>query len=93
MGALKVPCFMAKIPQNNKDRKYTMLGFKIVADFGATIAIPVLVFVLVGQWLDNKYHAGQWFTIIAFLLAVLVSGKMIYKKAGEYGREYEEIDK
>jgi F0F1-type ATP synthase assembly protein I len=92
MGALEVPCFMSNIPQNNNDRRYAMLAFRILADFGATIAVPVVVFVLVGQWLDGKYDKSPWFTVIAFLLAALVSGKMIYDKAKRYGKEYEGLN-
>lgn len=70
-----------------------LLGLRIVGDFGATIAVPVVVFVLIGQWLDEKYSKSPWFTIIAFALAALVSGKIIYKKAKEYGKEYQDIGK
>ncbi len=69
-----------------------LLGFRITGDFGASIAVPVIVFVLIGQWLDKKYNMSPWFTILAFVLAALVSGKLIYKKAKEYGKEYKELN-
>ena len=75
-----------------KDRKYYLFAVRIIGDFGATIAVPVVVFVLIGQWLDGKYDKSPWFTIAAFVLAVLLSGKMIYKKAKRYGDEYQNID-
>jgi len=78
---------------NERERKYTMLGLRIVGDFGASIAIPVVVFVIIGQWLDEKYQKGPLFTILAFVLAALISGKMIYKKAKEYNKEYRDLDK
>ena len=78
---------------NTKERKYTMLGLRIVGDFGATIAVPVVLFVLLGQWLDEKYQKGPLFTILAFIFAALVSGKMIYQKAKEYNKEYRDLDK
>lgn len=70
-----------------------LLGLKIAGDFGATIAVPVIIFVLIGQWLDEKYAQSPWFTVSGFVLAVLVSGKIIYKKAKEYGREYQALGK
>ena len=76
-----------------KDRKYYLFALRIIGDFGASIAIPVVVFVLIGQWLDGKYEKSPWFTVIAFALAVVLSGKMIYKKAKRYGKEYQDIDK
>lgn len=76
-----------------KDRKYMILGLKIAGDFGISIAVPLIVFVLTGQWLDGKYDTGPWFTIGAFILAMLISARIIYKKAKRYGREYQTLDK
>ncbi len=80
-------------PQKPSDRAYYLLALRTAGDFGASIAVPVIVFVLIGQWLDEKYHKNPWFTIIAFVLAALISGKIIYKKAKRYGEEYQKLDK
>lgn len=76
---------------NSTDRKYILFAIKIVGNFGGTIAIPVVIFVLGGQWLDKRYHASPWFTIMAFVLAAIVSGKMIYSKSKMYGKEYQKM--
>ena len=76
-----------------KDRKYYLLGLRIAGDFGATIAAPEIVFVLVGQWLDGRYYKAPWLTIASFILAALLSGRMIYKKAKRYGKQFDGIDK
>ncbi len=76
-----------------KDRVYMILGLKIVGDFGATIAVPVVLFVLFGQWLEKKYGFAPWPTVIAFVLAAVLSGYMIYKKAKQYNQEYYNIEK
>ncbi|MDD2655991.1 MAG: AtpZ/AtpI family protein [Patescibacteria group bacterium] len=83
---------MSLLPEDPKDRKYMMLGLRIVGDFGAIIAVPIIVFVLIGQWLEGKYGHAPWFTISAFLLAAFLSTKMIYKKAKLYGEEYKKLD-
>ncbi len=70
-----------------------LMGLRIAGDFGATIAVPIIIFVIIGQWLDGKYEKSPWFTVLAFVLAVLLSGKMIYKKAKAYGKEYQNIEK
>lgn len=68
-----------------------LMGFKIVGDFGATIAIPVVVFVLIAQKLEAKYGGGPWLTITAFILSALLTGYIIRKKAIEYGQEYKKL--
>ncbi len=70
-----------------------LLGMRITGDFGAVIAVPVVAFVLIGRWLDNRYDLGPWATVGAFVLAALVSGKIIYKKAKAYGKEFADLDK
>lgn len=79
---------MDKLPN---DRKYYFFALKIAGDFGASIAAPVVIFVLIGQYFDNKYHLTPYLTILAFALAALVSGKIIYKKAKKYGEEYKKL--
>jgi len=83
---------MSLLPQDPKERKYMLMGLRIVGDFGATIAVPVVLFVLIGQWLEGKYGYAPWFTIGGFVLAAALSGKMIYKKAKAYGKAYQELD-
>ena len=79
--------------RSSQDKEYIRLGLRIVGDFGATLAVPVVVFVIIGQWLDAKYHHNYLFTALAFVLAALTSGKMIYKKAKQYDTLYHDIEK
>jgi F0F1-type ATP synthase assembly protein I len=84
---------MSILPKDQKSRQNILLGFRITGDFGASIAVPVVLFVIIGQWLDEKYNTGPWLTIVAFVLAAVVSGRIIYQKAKKYGREYKELNK
>lgn len=80
-----------KNSQKSKSREYYMFAFKIMGDFGATIAVPVVLFVLIGQYLDGRYGKSPLFTVVGFALAAFISGKMIYKKAKLYGAEYKKL--
>ncbi|TAN32938.1 AtpZ/AtpI family protein [Patescibacteria group bacterium] len=73
------------------DRKYYMFGLKIAGDFGISIAAPVVLFALLGQYLDEKYNTGPWLLIVGFVLAAAISAKLIYKKAKRYGDEYQKM--
>lgn len=81
------------MPADPKQRAYLLLGLRIASDFGVAIAAPVVVFVLAGRWLDQRYGGGNGFTIAAFIISALVSVRMIYRKAKAYGKEYEELNK
>lgn len=83
-----------KEEKNNKkptDRDFYLFAFRIIGDFGATIALPVVLFVIIGQWLDGKYQTGPLFTILAFVLAAAITAKIIHKKAKKYGDEYQDL--
>jgi len=78
--------------KKTSDREYWMFAMKIVGNFGATIAVPVVLFVMIGQYFDEKYNHGPWFTILGFVVAALLTGLMIYRKAKKYSKEYEALD-
>ena len=79
-------------PRKPSAYKYQLFAFKMLGDFGFAIAAPVVLFVLIGQYLDGKYDKSPLFTILGFVLAALVTAKVIYKKAKLYGEEYKRMN-
>ena len=75
-----------------KDQRYIMFGLKIVGDFGMTIAVPVVLFAFIGNRLDLKYGTEPWLTILGFVLAAVITARVIYTKAKRYGKEFDSID-
>ncbi len=73
------------------DRKYILMGFKIVADFGATIAIPVVLFAYIGRRIDAHFGIKPWATLVGFAIAAALTTVMIRRKARVYGQEYEAL--
>lgn len=70
------------------DRKYVILAFRIIGDFGATIAVPVVLFAYIGRKLDAHFSSSPWLTILGFVLAAALTTVMIRRKARIYGAEY-----
>ncbi len=73
------------------EREYLMFGLKIMGNFGAIIAVPIILFVLGGRWLDERFGKGILFTVIAFVLALIFSGISIVRKSREYGKQYQDL--
>jgi F0F1-type ATP synthase assembly protein I len=73
------------------DRKYLLFAFRIMADIGASIAIPVVLCSMAGKALDARYGTAPWLLIAGFALAAAVSAVVIAKKARRYGEEYEKL--
>lgn len=65
---------------------------RIMVDFGATLALPVVFLAWLGRRLDSRHGTSPWLTIAGFALAAFISGYVIWKKAKRYGREYEALD-
>lgn len=74
------------------DRRYLLFALRILGDFGASIAVPLVILVLAGQYLDDRFGGGLRYTIAAFALAAAVSGASIYRKARAYGKEFAALD-
>ncbi len=74
-------------------KRYTLLAFRIIGDFGATMAVPVVVLVYFAQLLRDKYQVGLWLTILSFVCSALLSSYLVWKKAKQYGKEYNEMEK
>jgi hypothetical protein len=73
------------------DRGYYLLGLRIVGDFGATIAIPVVAFTLFGKWLDGKWGTGHFYLIVGFVASAALTALLIVRKAKAYGKEYQKL--
>ncbi len=77
----------------NNDKQYYWFALRIFGDFTFSLVVPVAIFAWLGNYLDNKYNTGPWLLIIGFVIAALVSAKIIYKKAHKLGKEFDSLDK
>lgn len=87
---------MAEISQKkstNAEHKYYIFALRIAGNFGATIAVPVVILAIIGQKIDSKYNTGPLFLIIGMVIAAIFTGIMIYKKAKKYGQQFQDLDK
>ena len=78
---------------SESERRSYLLGLKIMGDFGAAIAVPVVLFVLVGKWIQTKFGFAPFGVIIGFLIAAAISVRMIRQKTKWYAAEYKALEK
>jgi F0F1-type ATP synthase assembly protein I len=69
-------------------REYYLFAFRIMSDFGISIAVPAVVAALLGQYLDGKYGRYPLFIILCLITAFLITIRIIQKKSKSYGEEY-----
>ena len=74
-----------KKPQDPKTTKsvFGVLMVEAGLEFAVILAGPLIGFIFLGRWLDNKFN-HHFFVLIGILLAIPLSGYMIYKRTLEY---------
>ena len=77
----------------SSDRRYILLAFRIVSEFGASIAIPVVVLAVLGKKLDATYGTAPYLRITGFVIAATITAALIHKRARCFGKEYEALNK
>ena len=50
-------------------------------ELGYTIAIPIVIFALLGRFLDKKFDSSPWLLLLGIFFALLISGFVVTKKA------------
>lgn len=66
--------------------KNIVYAFSLVGILGFEIAVPVVLGVLLGIYLDRRYNTGGVFTIICTLLSVLVGVYNFYRLLAKVSR-------
>lgn len=75
----------------SSERRAQLLGLRIMGDFGATIAIPVVAFSWLGKRVDMRWGTAPIFLIAGFVLAFMLSAISIYRKSKKYAKLYKNI--
>ncbi len=73
------------------EAKYYRLAGRIFADFSGTIAVPAVLASLLGKWLDTRYGTEPRYLIILMILALVLTGYMVVRKANVYKEAYETL--
>jgi MFS-type transporter involved in bile tolerance (Atg22 family) len=78
-------------PTSDADRRYAMLGFRIIAEFGAVIAVPAVIASVIGRRLDAAYGTRPTLLIASFTAAAIGTALMLIRRARAFAKEYEAI--
>lgn len=85
---------MVKIfKKKNQDySQETASVLSVAFEMGFVIALPILVFALLGKWLDQKQHT-HYFVLIGILLALGCSCFWLYRRFSEMIKKLEQAAK
>jgi hypothetical protein len=69
-----------KLKPNSSEKQVNnmkILGF--ASEFGFIIALPLVAFIFLGKYLDNRFNT-KYFTLVGVLLALTLSVSWLYKR-------------
>lgn len=64
--------------KNNESKPVSAIS--LAWELGYSIALPLVIFALLGRWLDKKLETSPWLFLLGIFLAVSVSSYLVYKK-------------
>ncbi len=64
-----------------------LAAVSFVVDVFISIALPTTLFALGGRSLDRRWGTHPWMTVVGFLLAIFLSGFLVYRKAKRFAHE------
>ena len=77
--------------KNVSDRPFYLLGLRVVGDFGATLAVPVVALSWLGKTLDARWGTKPFLLTAGFLFAATLSAVSIFRKAKRYDKEFQAL--
>jgi F0F1-type ATP synthase assembly protein I len=65
---------------DDKERGSTT-ALALVAQLGFSIAVPMVVFIGGGAWLDGQFHTAPWLLFLGIFFGLLSAGAALYQLA------------
>ncbi len=69
-----------EISKENGGVKKSFKAIPLAFELGFTIAIPLVLFALIGRFADKSLATSPWLLLLGILLAIAISTVLVYKK-------------
>ena len=66
------------MPEQEKNQTWSALS--LAWELGYTIAVPLVVLVLGGRWLDRHFGTSPWMLLTGVMVSIPISTVVIYMK-------------
>lgn len=74
----KIPVAMSN---DSSQRNALLQALSYAWEFGYLVAVPLILFAVLGRFLDSKLHTKPWLFLAGILLSILISSVAVVRKA------------
>lgn len=67
----------------NNDKTKPFRAWVLAGELGYMIAIPIVIFALIGRFADRFFDTSPWLLLIGILISIFTSTWLIYRKVKE----------
>lgn len=79
--------------ENRNKNFWRREAFEVFAQASCWIVGPIIIAILLGQWLDERYQKEQWFLVACVTVAFIVTNIGLVRMAVKASRKMEKIIK
>ncbi len=72
-----------------KQKNDTIVAFELAWELGYMIALPLVIFALIGRYFDTRFHSSPIFILVGIFFAFFISSYFVWQKTSTL---YQEID-
>lgn len=69
------------ITNNSSQRNALLQALSYAWEFGYLVAVPLILFAVLGRFLDKKLATGPWLFLAGILFSILLSSVAVVRKA------------
>lgn len=76
-----------------KPKNDTIIALELAWELGYMIALPLVIFVLIGRYVDHVFSTSPLFILIGVLIAFIISSYFVWQKTTTISAELEKYSK
>jgi F0F1-type ATP synthase assembly protein I len=74
-------------------KKSLLFSFSLIGQIGFAVAIPLVVFGLLGKYLDNKLNTSPYLLLVGLAIGTIIAFVTVVKIAKQAIKEFDKINR
>lgn len=75
-----------------KKRTSGILKYMQYSTVGLELGLPIVIGILIGHWMDQKFGTGPWLTLFFLMCGIFAGFSFLYRMSKRYMRESKKVE-